>query len=1252
MLDWLKGKLKQGADAGQRLIVAKAVHAHFASLEKMKGYAPGIAERLAQFVVYGEDQSALGQIVTPPSGNQLGQSFYFGGRQVQFSKGLTTLLKLFPEDPELYLRLALAYEAILHAGRPSNVVVQYSRVPGFRGSHEWLAIFLEELSEAGPKDETYFPVNLVLGMISAKNEDPAVLVRGALIVQDQQGKNQFSRWTKPPYVYFRCLAGIAEVVSSSPEIVREAMNQLDATARAYTLQALVALKVPVDQFVFEISKMTVSGSKEVREKAEPIVAGQFSLFQPPLEKLAESGSSDERYNAVRVLSRVGGEFVRPFLLRRFEVEKSAKVKEAIQGASDEQQKTSESDLSAAGEEFPLPAVAEVPVRAPLDKDVVVDLRKCLEEFDKKAGEEFSRNKWAQAHKKTRTPVAPGTADVLYEALQDLVIKEGKTREYLSIEYWGGAAQIIHRFPAHPKFELIHLIRWCLLISGRPKNPNPVAWIQWLFSYHWRECFLSYQKARKAPIDLRELAAVLRTVGLDDGIIGQSLLRENRYASNAFLRSDPEKIWPYFAERLELLEGALGLKQVVEDRAGIYYREKDHRENAFGLLKLFPRVPARFVPLLWELALGAGKTERALAQECLQRFPNKEEKVVAALASGQQDARLAAAQWLADLKYQDAIPALKKALAKEKSEVVRDELMKSLEALGVNIAELLNVDGLDKDAEKGLKKGVPSDLDWFPFEQLPKLRWAESGKPVSTEILKWFLVQGCRLGSAEANPTLRRYCSLFQKEDREKLGRFVLDAWIAKDTKPKYNAEQAAALAQQQTQQTAAVAKQHPQYYPEFDESKFYQARFNYLLVQPESSETGTKGILGVAGACCGADAAPIVHRYIKQWYGYRPAQGKALLQVLAWTDNSSATQVVLAVANRFRTKGIQEEAMRLCQLLAERKGWTMDELADRTIPTAGLDEEGNLELDYGARTFTANLTEEMTLSLSNPGGKTISSLPDANQSDDAEKVKHAKAALSASRKELKSVLSMQKDRLYEALCTQRVWRFEEWETYLRQHPIVGRYCQRLVWAVRNGEQLKSSFRPLPDGSLTGHHDEEFKAPGEDTICLAHEETLSAEDRTAWLQHFSDYKVEPLFQQFGKARFTLPETMKEETEITEFLGHVVQAFSLRNCLTRLGYTRGAAQDGGWFFDYHKTFARLGLRAMIEFTGNGLPEENRKVALRRLSFVRTGADAAASMPEEVALGELPRVLLSECWNDIRMAAAEGAGFAADWEKQTEY
>ena len=121
---------------------------------------------------------------------------------------------------------------------------------------------------------------------------------------------------------------------------------------------------------------------------------------------------------------------------------------------------------------------------------------------------------------------------------------------------------------------------------------------------------------------------------------------------------------------------------------------------------------------------------------------------------------------------------------------------------------------------------------------------------------------------------------------------------------------------------------------------------------------------------------------------------------------------------------------------------------------------------------------------------------------------------------------------------------------------------------------------------------------------------------------------------------------------DFRGHLIETFKLRGRANKLGYTRGQAQDGGWFFDYHKRFPTLGMEAVVEFTGNGLPEQNRTVALTMLRFERIAPEgesviSGAKMP----LGEVPPVLLSECWNDIRQIAAEGPGFDADWEKKTQ-
>ncbi len=1242
MFDWLKNKVGGGSSD---LKVAEALRKHFKLLE-VDGTRENLADRLTGFVLTGEAEEVIAELAAMQNTTHVFMTsiVYFGAVPAEPRLSLASLLRLLPEDADVFLRLAKVYDAANHA----TAIQHYpgSSIPAFKGALSWLATFLIQLSDHGKEHSPVFPASHVTAMIAASGEDPSLLVSGPFFYEDAQGKSQVSRWTNTPYSHFHCLEGFPELVLSSTEIVRPAFSQKDAGSRAAVLRALDSLKINPDPFTQEIALLAVSGSKEVREAAAPLITSRFSLFKSLLESHAEKGSSDERYHAVRLLARIGGAESRAFLSSRLNTEKASKVADALKEALAD---PVTSQHSGGVGDFELPEIPEVSPNAPLDKKVLEDLRARVAEAERTVAQQFAHNQFAKNAGWTRTPVAPETADRLYEALQNFVVTKDSRFPYF-LDSQAVDNQLLFNYPVPLEFELIHLLRWCLLLSAGPNGT--VGVIDTALNYRWRTVTLTYQRIHKKEIDLRQFAAVHRAVGLPDDVIGRQILESNRYFSSPFINADPNKVWPYFAERPELLDEAFCFIKKEEKQPYANLWESEKRQNAFNVLKGFPRPPARYLSMLWDIALGSSKTERPLAQECLAAVPNKEEKIVAALSSRQQDARQSAAQWLGQLNYKEAIPALKTALTKEKSEGVKDELIKTLEMLGVKLEELLDRDKLDQEAEKGLKKGIPKDLEWFPFAQLPSVTWEDSGKPVGTEIIHWFLLQGFKLKNAEANPTLRRYFSLIRKDEREKLGRFVMEAWIAEDTKPKYTPEQAASKAQLEAQQIASYASHYPQYYPNFDQERAYQTAYNRFLTEPEGSQTATKGILAVAGACCGADAAPIVHRYVKQWYGYRSAQCKALLQVLAWIEHPSATQVVLSVANRFRTKGIQEEAMRLCQLLADRKGWTLDELSDRTIPTVGFDETGNMELDFGPRMFGATLSEDMSIVVTNPDGKTIASLPDPNQSDDPEKAKASKAALSTARKELKTILTMQKDRFYEALCTQRMWRFDDWDAHLRQHPIVGRYCQRLIWVAYDNDQRMESFRPLADGTLTNNQDDEVTLKPETGVRLAHDETLPREDCSAWLQHFSDYKVDPLFQQFGKTTFSLPDEMKDTTEIREFLGHIVKSFSLRNRLTRLGYTRGAAQDAGWFYDYRKTFLTLGIKAIIEFTGNPLPEVNRTVALQRLYFVRKSDEAEYSMNEALTLGELPRVLLSECWNDIRMAAAEGSGFADDWEKQTEY
>src|SRR5205814_492066 len=101
-------------------------------------------------------------------------------------------------------------------------------------------------------------------------------------------------------------------------------------------------------------------------------------------------------------------------------------------------------------------------------------------------------------------------------------------------------------------------------------------------------------------------------------------------------------------------------------------------------------------------------------------------------------------------------------------------------------------------------------------------------------------------------------------------------------------------------------------------------------------------------------------------------------------------------------------------------------------------------------------------------------------------------------------------RLYESMCTQRCWRFDDWQRYLAHHPIVGRLCCRVIWAAfderwedESAGTLRGCFRPLDDGSLTNEKDEAVKWASDTVLRVAHTCNVSPDLESAWKQHLAD-----------------------------------------------------------------------------------------------------------------------------------------------------
>jgi hypothetical protein len=1164
-------------------------------------------------------------------------------------------------QPQFFIRLGKLYAAALEFQMSTRSQVR-AQVPIFAGflppatfgdaKLTWLEMLLVEATElklnAWPRSCRACPAlsaDLIEAMLQAEEQAPELLVRAAF-------QPPLARFGSPPLeAVFKGLAGLAQSAVRHKQVMLEILSHVDLEQRIYALDLMGACKVPVVPFAEQLVELVFGSSKQVREHAEPLLAQARPVARPLLERKLVAGESDERVTAARLLWEWEGEGVRSLFEERVREDKSKKVKAVLA----ELLAKPEASQSAEPDELRLPALPVYPAEAPLGPDTERAWRECFECINftiaqgPGGGNRLSGN-WK--------PIAADTVAEAFVALQRGP-EGGKAwlQELFAASYQTVLSAPFKGFWERPELQPIHFVRFLMQVGALKSDREQHAKI--VTHGFWLESLLPVYRRAHPEVGLRELGAAFTAAGLDAKRIAQGLLASFQEIPLPF-GLPPAHIWPYWAEHVELLEEAFAPKS--RDFL-VRFEQRRQRRNAFYALRTFPRPPSRLLPLLWDLALGP-KAERPQAQQCLAGAADKVERLTTALSGGTPESRLAAAEWLGRLGDQGATAALLAALKREKTESTKSALMGGLEQLGVPVEQFLDRGALLKEAEKGLTKGVPEELQWFPFEQLPAVHWLDNGKPVEPAILKWWLVQGFKLKNPEPGALLRKYCASLKPLERQALGQFVLEAWVAKDTSPRVGVEaekeamrraQAAVLASQQwaqwAQQNPQIAQQMAAYAPK---QKSLQEYYEELLLVVQREPTGTaiasKGILSLAGACAGAGAAPVVRQYLKDWYGMRVAQCRALLQMLVWVEHKTATQLLLAVGTRFRTKSIQEEASKQAQALADRKGWTVAELADRTIPTAGLDDQGALTLDFGPRQFTARLNADLAFTLADAEGKPLKSLPDPRKDDNEAKAAEAKKLFSAARKELKSVLTMQRDRLYEAMCTQRTWPFEDWNLYLNRHPIVGHHCQRLVWAVVREEKVAALFRPLPDGSLTDAKDDPVMPGPEDLIRVAHECQVTPEQSQLWRQHLKDYEVEPLFEQFGRPNFALTEEHKQEDELGEFRGHVLEAFRLRGRATKLDYTRGQAQDGGWFCDYHKRFPTLGIEAILEFTGNSLPEQNRTVALTTLHFERVAAEGdPVNAGAKMALGEVPPVLLSECWNDLRQMAAEGSGFDPEWESK---
>ena len=1020
--------------------------------------------------------------------------------------------------------------------------------------------------------------------------------------------------------------------------VREILPKLSAAAQGIFLEFIAQHSDLLQQQTELMIMLALSSSKTVREQATVLLSQlNQTESQQYLQHFLLNGESKQRSFAADLLARLG-EQNRDILQQAADSEKLKSVQVLIIAAL----QRLESLQQVVEVDYTLPEIKAIETQDIPESFIpiiVENYQALLEKARLRAEQEIEDNKTA-SYKST-------WAQSNYKDLQKLKIEQmsqqlfstinGKKRTQIHGDHYNILTHQ-NKLQNLPEYGLEHALR----LSYHGRN-----WI------NWNELFNSLLKPHHYEnLELRQLEQLMKQLGFEKParMIAESYLENYYYENLSSYIADDDKVVPFFMEHIDLIAEALGLSP---DKSESRYHGFEPL-HAIGVLQRFPQLPKQFIPRLLEFALGDGKRLRFDAQEVLRKLPDIHLRAIEALENGKQEIRITAIEWLARLQHQAAVPALYALLEKEKKEVVIAAILTALEQLGEDISRYLSPESLLKDAEKGLKGKIASSFIWFDLLHLPQVQW-QDGTTVDPKIIQWWVILADKLKDPIPNALLQRYMGLLNEKSQQIFSLHLLQSFIYQDTRNPTLEEAMEVATKEAPSRLASYQdsfKRWGQKYPE------YYGRYEHITLEEVVEEIKrerlaiylgsaikSKGMLALTFKTQGSIAVKLLQDYMKQHY-QRRAQIEAMLSGFSVSDDPLMIQLLLSLSRRYRTASVQTLAKQLVEQIAERNQWSSDELADRTIPTAGLDDAGVLSLEYGSRILTAYVDEKDKFVLKNEDGKIIKSLPAARQGDDESLIKEAKSLFSSSKKEFKQVIDLQTQRLYEAMCSERVWSSADWQEYLFAHPIMKRLIQRLVWLEISTEgEILHSFRPSDDGSLLNLEDDEIELSADSQIKIAHVVLISAEDAEAWQAHFKDYKVKFLFEQMTHQ---LPVFEAQAEIIEDRKGWLTDTFTLRGVVTKLGYQRASIEDGGSFDSYFKPFSQIGLSAVIRFSGSYVPEENLAAVLYDLSFekknVRSWRDSGMN------LADVPPVLLAETYADYLKVAEACSGFDPEWQKKT--
>lgn len=249
-----------------------------------------------------------------------------------------------------------------------------------------------------------------------------------------------------------------------------------------------------------------------------------------------------------------------------------------------------------------------------------------------------------------------------------------------------------------------------------------------------------------------------------------------------------------------------------------------------------------------------------------------------------------------------------------------------------------------------------------------------------------------------------------------------------------------------------------------------------------------------------------------------------LLAARATTTSLSALSEFMELSTNETVRRIAIESFRHA---ANLKRLSIEELADKAIPSLGFNRQCERKVDYGARTFKLKLLPDMSVSVYDIEKKIYSNkLPQPSKKDNKEIAEEIRREIANAKRLANTQTHIQRHRLEHALLNRRSWPRKAWMATFSDNPFMRFLAPGLIWGVYKDNQLQESFLCMENAALLTVDDKEYTMPDDAVVLLAHPIDLTDEQLTRWKDKLDHSNIIPIISQLSVPIFRFDDIKTE------------------------------------------------------------------------------------------------------------------------------